>query len=153
MEIKSISQKIFKTNSVNSENKSNHTNPFGVNFKGNMINADVFEPSFEGTKETLAQKAANKLSGVRNKLSDAMNVGSINSFISKKVDAVVDFGKRISEGVSKLWNEAKSYEVNLHIYDNLKQERNYSKVVLRENPTIHIESLLKKDLATPAVAA
>lgn len=127
MEIKSISQKIFRTNSTSTENRSNHTNPFGVNFKGNMINADVFDVSFAGAKETLAQKAANKISGVRNKLADAMNVGSINAFINKKVGAVVNFGKRIGEGATRLWNEAKNYEIEIPVYEYLKNARTYSR--------------------------
>lgn len=152
MEIKSISQKIFRTNSTSTENRSNHTNPFGVNFKGNMINADVFDVSFAGAKETLAQKAANKISSVRNKMADAMNVGSINSFVSSKVKSVVDFGKRIGEGASKLWNEAKSYEINLPIYDKVygkvRDERVYSLGALNAKDSLPLGDMLKSVLAT-----
>lgn len=147
MEIKSISQKIFKTNS-SVETKSNHTNPFGVNFKGNMINADVFEPSFEGTKETLAQKAANKLSGVRNKLADAMNVGSINSFVSRNVDAVVDFGRRIKAGASDLWKKAQNLDVEFPIYENIKEARTYSRSALDSTESKALGEMWQSLLAT-----
>ncbi len=123
MEIKSISQKIFKTNTANVENNSRHTNPFGVNFKGNMINADVFEPSFEG-KATLAQKAANRISGVKNKLADAMNVGSITSFVTR----ARDFGKKITDGAARLWDTAKSIEINIDLpkaFENISEKRAY----------------------------
>ena len=78
MEIKSISQKIFRTKSSNNSatNCSNQTNPFGVNYKGNMINADVF---FSG-KEKAAEGVGKRISNHVNKLADAWKVGAMGSF-------------------------------------------------------------------------
>jgi len=78
MEIKSISQKIFRTKSSNNSetNCSNQTNPFGVNYKGNMINADVF---FCG-KEKAVEGVGKRISNHVNKLADAWKVGAMGSF-------------------------------------------------------------------------
>lgn len=78
MEIKSISQKIFRTKSSNisETNCSNQTNPFGVNYKGNMINADVFFCGKEKAVEGIGKKISNHV----NKLTDAWKVGAMGSF-------------------------------------------------------------------------
>lgn len=148
MEIKSISQKIFRTNSASiQQNSGSHTNPFGVNFKGNMINADVFDVSFAGAKETLAQKAVNKISGVTNKLADAMKVGSINSFVQR----VTNYGKKITEGATRLWNTAKSIEIEINapkILGNLTEARAYSRRSLDEHSSSKLGEMLQSVMAT-----
>jgi len=124
MEIKNISQKIFRTASSKAENRDNHTNPFGVNFKGNMINADVFEPAFCGAKESIAKKAANKGRMWASAIVGSMN--SVNESISRRLDSVVSFGNRIKSNVSDLWNQANNIEINLlpdvkNIINNMKE--------------------------------
>lgn len=110
MEIKSISSisgKLFKTgmNKVEkSENRSNHTNPFGVSFKGNIINADVFEEKNSGLTENQN----------RGKMLVSTLVGSINSInssISRRLNSVVNFGRRIGETTSDLWNRARGVDM------------------------------------------
>lgn len=107
MEVKSISQKIFRTRSEKAQDcekiQSNHTNPFGVNFKGNIIkmdaikNADVFDSS-------LKSELVNRVSGKFNKLKDAMNIGSINSYLSKRLDPVMNLGRKIKTGAQTVLN-------------------------------------------------
>lgn len=109
MEIRSISEKIFKTspNKIeNNQNQSNHSNPFGVSFNGNVVKADVFESkeksnvAFKGA--ALAEKVSN-----RSKMVISTIVGSVNSMnqaISSRLDSVVSFGRRIGERVTMTWN-------------------------------------------------
>ena len=94
MEIKSISAKLFRTNVNKSENQSNqasnHTNPFGVSFKGNIINADVFEDK----KSDLTEKQN------RGKMLVSTLVGSIgalNATMSNRLNSVVNFCGRVKD--------------------------------------------------------
>lgn len=113
MEIKSISQKIFRA--APEKTQGNHSNPFGVNFKGSIIkmdaikNADVFE---SGSKLELISKVSDKV----NKLRDAMNIGSINSYLSSRlVDPVVNLGRRIKSSAKTAWNNLNETVLNLGI--------------------------------------
>lgn len=96
MEIKSISQKIFRTKSSNisETNCSNQTNPFGVNYKGNMINADVFFCGKEKAVETIGKKISNHV----NKLTDAWKVGAMGSFSN--------MSNRFNASISKIKEKA-----------------------------------------------
>lgn len=118
MEVKSISQKIFRTRSEKAHDcektQSNHTNPFGVNFKGNIIkmdaikNADVFESS-------LKSELVNRVSGKFNKLKDAMNIGSINSYLSKRLDPVMNLGRKIKANAQTAWNNLNETMIRLGV--------------------------------------
>lgn len=77
----------------------NQTNPFGLSFKGNVIQADVFEMSKERqiNKEGLKEKLINK-----GKTYASTIVGSINSFnngLKSRFNNVISFGKRITKNV------------------------------------------------------
>lgn len=147
MEIKSISQKIFRT--APEKTQANHTNPFGVNFKGNMINADVFDVSFEGSKENLVKKAANGISNRVNKLKDAMNIGSINSFVSSRLESVTNFGKRIKASAVNAWNNLNESVLRLDIDkvgSRIKSSlsiQNYSKNHLKKNPLEDLSGMME----------
>lgn len=102
MEIKSISKKIFRTSPNKVESNSSHTNPFGVNFKGNMISADVFETT---AKSDAALNLVEKVSN-RSKMVISAIVGSINSVnqnISSRFNSIVSLGKRIKEKASNAY--------------------------------------------------
>ena len=61
------------------ERQEVHSNPFGINFKGNVLAADVFESS--KAKETNATKSNpfEKITGKSKMVASAV-VGSMNSF-------------------------------------------------------------------------
>lgn len=147
MEIKNISKKIFRTTPSKVENSSNHTNPFGVNFKGNMINADVFEPAFCGTKETIAQKAANK-----GKLWAAAMIASMNP--------IKTFGSRIKSSIVNAWDVANRTEINIlpsvknaieRIRHNITDGREYSARALDLKGTDGQEIMLQNIIAIRAL--
>lgn len=110
MEVKSISQKIFKSPLKNQEDSCNHTNPFGVNFKGNIISADVFETanesklSFKGAK--LVAKATEKGRLVKSTIVGSL--GDVSAAISKRLDSV---GKTINEFGTRMRDQITSSTV------------------------------------------
>ena len=143
MEIKNISQRILRSTPNKAENGANHTNPFGVNFKGNMINADVFEPSFCGTKESLATKAAGK-----GKLWAAAMVDSMNP--------IKNFGNKIKTNITNAWDMANRIEIN--ILPDMKKMANqvgewisdkslYSKTNLGKRNKSELEAMLNDKIA------
>jgi len=106
MEIRSISEKIFRTSPSKTENsKCNQTNPFGVSFRGNVVSADVFECATK--KSNIIEKVSN-----RSKMVMSAIVGSVNSasqVISSRFNSILSFGNRMHEGVKKAWNGMKSH--------------------------------------------
>lgn len=147
MEIKSISSKIFKTNAnkiEKSENRSNHTNPFGVSFKGNIINADVFEENSGLTeRQNRGKMLVSTLVG---------SINSINSSISKRLNSVVNFGRRIGETTTNLWNQARGVDMGT-FFAGLPDKMsllggNYSVNNLQKRPVSELEAMLTDRLAT-----
>lgn len=140
MEIKSISAKIFRTSSNNSENRSNHTNPFGVSFKGNIINADVFEE-----KKSDLTENQNKGKMLISTLVGSIN--SINSSIGKRLNSVVNFGRRVKETTTNLWNQAN----NINMADFLSSRipafgGTYSVRNLQERSVSDLETMFREQL-------
>lgn len=115
MEIRSISEKIFNTASNNKIENANLTNPFGVAFKGNIINADVFEKS-EQPKASFGVNLAQKIANRKNKLTHCVNVGinSMNSWFSARVNSVARFGKRIQDNVHQAWDFLNTKKISLN---------------------------------------
>lgn len=153
MEVKSISQKIFRTRSEKAQNcektQSNHTNPFGVNFKGNMINADVFQVSGANKIAEAAGKISSKLN--LSKLRDAMNIGSINSYLSKRLDPVMNLGRKIKNSAVTTWNNINETMLKLGVgkgEDNkfkiLIEFNQYGKESLKKKPLGEVEDIYKK---------
>ncbi len=98
MEIGKIS--LHKVNTSKNANETNNiqknqmaTNPFGVSFKGNVIQADVFESS----KQTIGKGFAEK-----SKLFASAVVSGINNFneaFKSRMNSIVSFGKKITSNV------------------------------------------------------
>lgn len=129
--INGISKNFFKTETKKAE--SNHTNPFGVSFKGNVLAADVFEKKEE---TNLIARAANK-----SRLVSSAVVGSIANFgsaMGARLNSVVSFGNRIKENVSNAWQQANNIEISLNwgeARNLLKSEISFSgnQLTLTEN--------------------
>ncbi len=83
-----------KTNNNCSPEKKLASNPFGVSFKGNVIQADVFE----GTKKAGIGKSISE----KSKLFASAVVSGINNFneaFKSRMNSVVSFGKKITTNV------------------------------------------------------
>lgn len=113
MEIKSIHQKIFRELPKKAQD-NNHSNPFGVNFKGNMISADVFESA---TKSNAVGSVVNKAANAGKMVKSAIvgSLGDVSTAISTRLNKVVDFGKRVGETASKAWNYLNTKNVRLEL--------------------------------------
>lgn len=102
MEIKSISQKIFRSAPQNTENRSSQTNPFGASFNGTILKADVFSSSASVAKKSqIIDKVSN-----RSKMVMSTIVGSFGAFnqkISSRLNSVVNFGRNIKSKASDAW--------------------------------------------------
>ncbi len=130
MEIGKIS--LHKTNSaqkVNSQNKASEnkltTNPFGVSFKGNVIQADVFEST---------KKASANNNGIaeKSKLFASAVVSGINNFneaFKSRMNSVVSFGKKITKNVFDTIERVGNTEITFDmegIKNKLFPDRQYS---------------------------
>lgn len=143
MEIKSISQKIFRTSPKVNENNASHTNPFGVNFKGKMISADVFESAEKtGIVSNIAEKVGNKCKMLTSAI--VGSIGDMNSAISSRLNSVVDFGRRVKEninglglnisgGLSRTWD----YLNNTNLFITMGLRKNYDRLSLAEKALIY----------------
>lgn len=149
LSINNISKNFFRTTALKKVDK-NHTNPFGVSFKGNVLTADVFQTA---TKTNLIQKASNK-----SKMLTSTIVGSINNFgssISTRLNSVIEFGNRIKHNASEFWKKAQETEINFDmskISTRLKKinllNADYSVKSLVKRPVSELEDMLKAELAT-----
>lgn len=153
MEIKSISSKIFRTAPKNVENNNNQTNPFGVNFKGKMISADVFG---SGSKSNLVEKVKSKM------LTSALvgSMGDVAAAISTRLNSVLNYGKRIKSNVTDFWNKAKSIEIHFEtpnfkeLGETLKSKLNnpYNKKNIEKLDVSELRSMFKERLEIMGVA-
>lgn len=100
---------IFKP--VQKDNEQKHTNPFGLSFKGNVLQADVFSTSKTKTNEGtgLTSQIAQKGRAVKSAV-----IGGINNFntelktrFNNGINRIVSFGKKIGEGTKAAWQKAK----------------------------------------------
>lgn len=174
MEVKSISPKIFGAAHAKIEGSGNHTNPFGINFKGNIINADVFETtdttnniSFKGA--ALAAKVGNRCKMLTSTI--VGSIGDMSSAISGRLDTIMEsarnVGRNIREGITNVTGkitEHMSGALNylhgtklaidfgaentlLGVRVRLKENHFNVKDLLRRDPESYIAPLLEKELA------
>ena len=114
------------------------TNPFGVSFKGNVIQADVFQNN--------AQKAM-KNSGEKGKLFASAVVSGINNFneaFKSRIDAVVSFGKKVTSNVLESIEKIGSKEIKFDfegIKNRLFPDREYSVKNLSNKPVDDLRSM------------
>lgn len=108
MEITKINLNIGKQASPKSESTNNFSsNPFGVSFKGNVIQADVFEKA--------APDIAKKISA-KSKIFTSALVGNINNFnssLKSRMNAITSFGQKIKTNIFDMIEKAKNTEVSI----------------------------------------
>lgn len=126
------------------------SNPFGISFKGNVIQADVFETasSKEQSTNLIKEKGKMFMSAV---------VGNINSFneaIKSRLNSAVSFGKRVRDNVSNWWEQAKNTEVSFDFNELSKfvnekfQWNEYSVHNLTKRPANELGDMLRAELAS-----
>lgn len=139
---------LFKSSQAAPKTASNHSNPFGVSFKGNVISADVFETS---KNETAGNGILEK-----GKMLQSAIVGNINSFnnaIKSRVNSAVSFGRQVRDNISSAWEQAKNTEItfDLNALSSYVAQRfainPYGVNNLQQKPVSELEEMLKAQLA------
>ncbi len=115
------------------------TNPFGVSFKGNVIQADVFESA---SKSNIAQNISEK-----GKLFASAVVSGINNFnesFKSRMNSVVSFGKKITtdvfDTIERIGNTEITFDMNA-IKNRLFPDRQYSVKNLANRPTAELKDM------------
>lgn len=156
MEIKKINLNIGKTSASKNENVKQNinnlsSNPFGVSFKGNVIQADVFEKSSD---TNLVDKMSEK-----SKLFASAIVGSINNFnnsFKARMNSVVSFGQKIKSNVFDTFEKISNASSNMgtsfngfttSLRNTLFPNSQYSVNNLVKIPVSDLESMLTSELS------
>lgn len=115
------------------------TNPFGVSFKGNVIQADVFESA---SKTNIAENITEK-----GKLFASAVVSGINNFnesFKSRMNSVVSFGKKITtdvfDTIERIGNTEITFDIN-GIKNRLFPDRQYSVRSLANRPTAELKDM------------
>ncbi len=121
-----------RTNNLN-------TNPFGVSFKGNVIQADVFETSNKtSATEMIAQKSKLFASAV------VSGINNFNEAFKSRMNSIVSFGKKITTNVFDTIERIGNTEINLDmsgLKDKLFADRQYSVKNLTNRPVDELKDL------------
>lgn len=124
----------FKTSRTNKneDNQNLHTNPFGITFKGVLLQSDVFESS-------ASQKPALKdrfQSGT--KLLASAWVGTINKFNSMK-GAAISFGRKIKETTMNTFDKLNNTNIDFDVF-------RYNVSRLKKLPVNELRGMLENEL-------
>ena len=125
----------FKANRAKkAENNQNlHTNPFGITFKGVLLQSDVFESS-----------SATQTTGIKDKLASGTKllasawVGTINKINSMK-SAAISFGRKIKETTKNTIDMLNNTNVEFDIFK-------YNVSRLQKQPVSELEQMLRNEL-------
>lgn len=126
-----IQAKTEKLENIN----SNSTNPFGISFKGTVIQMDVFESSTKKNSTTNSLK--NGLDRV-NKFVASARVATMNKIESIKQGAI-SFGNRVKDNVVNTYNKLNSIEVNFDFLRNSTSR-------LQKRPVTELEEMFRSEL-------
>lgn len=118
------------------QNKSTHSNPFGVSFKGNIIGADVFVS--EKKIESSIAKPLNKMKLFFSAIINGNNI--FNEKISQSISKVSDFALKIKNETKALFKSTSdkiketisNVKENMSINPKAGSLRYYSKMSVNE---------------------
>ncbi len=140
------------TTSKQNQNTNKLTsNPFGVSFKGNVIQADVFVNEKNGVEKTTSSIAE------KGKLFASAVVSGINNFnesFKSRINSVVSFGKKMTTDVCDTIERIGNTEITFDIEgmkNKLFPDRQYSVKNLSNRPVDDLKTMWQ-DL-TPQEAA
>lgn len=149
MKISQTNFSMFKPMSKE-ERQEVHSNPFGINFKGNVLTSDVFESS--KAKEE-SHTSSNPFASVSNKSKMVASafVGSMNSFneaFRSRFNSVISFGKQVKDSLANSWEKAKNTEISLDfrtLADSISSKFNnqYSVNNLLKQPVDDISTMFR----------
>lgn len=117
------------------------TNPFGITFKGTVIQMDVFEKTESGNKATATSPSLKERLQNTGKLLASAWVGTINKISSLKTN-VIAFGNKIKTSTidfAKKVQEIGNREVDLDIFK-------YNVSRLQKQPVSELRTMLTNEL-------
>lgn len=114
---------------------NNSTNPFGISFKGKILQSDVFQSSDKGT--TVTNPICQAMDNV-NKFVAGARATAMNKIESIKQGAI-SFGNRVKETVSSTYNKLATTEVNFDFFKN-------STASMQKRPVSELEGMFKAEL-------
>jgi len=130
-----------KTIQKNQNTNKLSTNPFGVSFKGNVIQADVFV-----NEKNTAEKAATGIAE-KGKLFASAVVSGINNFnesFKSRINSVISFGKKITTDVCDTLEKIGNTEITFDIEgmkNKLFPDRQYSVKNLSNKPVDELKTM------------
>lgn len=122
--------KVEKTN-------SNSSNPFGVSFKGTVMQMDVFESTSK--KEAPAINPIKDGLDKVNKFVASARTATMNKFDSLRKNAI-SFGNKIKESVKSTYDKLATTEVNFDFLRNTTTS-------LQKRPVGELEDMFKNELS------
>lgn len=128
-----------KTDKAQKTEQQTQTNPFGITFKGTVIQMDVFEKTQKADK-VMSPSLKERLENTGKLLASAW-VGTINKFSSFKTNAIA-FGNRIKDNAIAFGNKVKEIgntKVELDVFK-------YNVSRLQNQPVSELKSLLANEL-------
>lgn len=124
-----------KTDKLNNTN-TNSTNPFGISFKGTVMQMDVFESSAK-KEEATSNPIKDGLNKV-NKFVASARTATMNKFEAFKKNAI-SFGNKIKENVTSTYNKLATTEVNFDFLRNTTSS-------FQKRPVSELEEMFKTEL-------
>jgi len=128
-----------KTDKAQKTEQKAQTNPFGITFKGNIIQMDVFEKT-EKAEKAMSPSLKERLQNTGKLLASAW-VGTINKFSSFKTNAIA-FGNKIKDNAIAFGNKVKEIGNTKVEFDVFK----YNVSRLQTQPVSELKSLLANEL-------
>ncbi len=116
------------------------TNPFGITFKGTVIQMDVFEKTQNNSEKTMSPSLKERLQN-SGKLLSAAWVGTLNKFSSFKTN-VIAFGNKIKDNAIAFGNKLKELgntKVELDVFK-------YNVSRLQKQPVSELRTMLANEL-------
>ena len=142
-----IFKSLTKTENTRQAEEHRSSNPFGISFRGNVIQADVFE-----TTNKDAEKVSIRERGRMFASAVVGNINSFNSAIKSRINSVVSFGRQVRDNVANWWEQAKQTEITVdwkglsqYVQDKFRTNE-YAVHNLVKRPTNELEDLLKAEL-------
>ena len=131
-----------KTDKAQKTEQKAQTNPFGITFKGNMIQMDVFEKTekAEKSEKAVSPSLKERLQNTGKLLASAW-VGTINKFSSIKTNAIA-FGNKVKDNAIAFGNKVKEIGNTKVEFDVFK----YNVSRLQNLPVSELKSLLATEL-------
>ena len=131
-----------KADKAEKTNQATQTNPFGITFKGTVIQMDVFEKAekLDAAKENNSISLKERMQNTGKLLASAW-VGTINKFSSLKTNAIA-FGNKIKDSTiaaAKKIQEIGNTKVEFDIFK-------YNVSRLQNQPVSELKSMLSNEL-------